>query len=103
MLEVDSYNFEKEVLKSDKPVMVDCYATWCSPCSAFLPVIEKVADLTKDKYKVVKLDIDEAAEIAKRFNIRTVPTLLVFKNGDLVKSHSGRTSIENVLKLFEDV
>jgi|SRR5271163_4553875 len=98
---VNSETFEAEVLKSEQPVMVDWFADWCAPCKAFLPVIEKVAASAEGKFKVVKINIDEAHELAAKYKVKTIPTLMVFKNGEVSKTQVGRTSAENVTKLFE--
>lgn len=99
---VDAKNFEEEVLKSEQPVLVDFYADWCSPCKAFMPVIERVAEGAVDgKYKVVKLNTDDAHEIASQYKVKTIPTLMVFKNGQPYKTQIGRTTMDNVMKMFE--
>lgn len=98
---IDSKSFETEVIKSEQPVLVDFYADWCAPCTAFMPVIEKVAAATEGKFKVVKLNIDEAHEIAVQFKVKTIPTLMVFKDGKVSSTQIGRTSLENVMKMFE--
>src|SRR5271154_5582560 len=98
---IDSKSFETEVIKSEQPVLVDFYADWCNPCKAFMPVIEKVAAATQGKFKVVKLNIDEAHEIAVQYKVKTIPTLMIFKEGKVVRTQIGRTEFENVMKLFE--
>ena len=82
-------NFEQEVLKSDIPVLVDFWATWCGPCKMLAPTIAKIAEEKAGEIKVCKLDVDEVPEIAARYGISSIPTLKVFVNGDVVKSSVG--------------
>jgi len=93
-------NFEAEVLKSDVPVLVDFTATWCGPCKALAPIIDKVADEFQGKVKVGKVDIDEAAAIATKYGIRSVPTVLVFKNGVEANRNSGLTTRDKLVGLL---
>jgi thioredoxin 1 len=79
---VTTQTFEQEVLKSEQPVIVDFWAEWCGPCHAVHPVLEKIADERKDELKVVKLNIDEEQEIALRFGIVSIPTIMMFKDGE---------------------
>jgi thioredoxin 1 len=79
---VTTQTFEQEVLQSDQPVIVDFWAEWCGPCHAVAPVLEKIADERKDELKVVKLNIDEEQEIAMRFGIVSIPTIMLFKGGE---------------------
>ncbi|HNV92559.1 MAG TPA: thioredoxin [Candidatus Cloacimonas sp.] len=78
---VNSSTFEEEVLKSSLPVLVDFWAPWCGPCKALSPTVAKVANETAGKVKVVKVNVDEAQDIAAKYSIMSIPTLLVFVNG----------------------
>ncbi|MCR4998676.1 MAG: thioredoxin [Lachnospiraceae bacterium] len=92
-------NFEQEVLQSDKPVLVDFWATWCGPCQKQGPIVEALAD-EMDDVKVGKVDVDEAGAIAERYNIMSIPTLLVFKNGELSAKAVGVQSKEALIDLI---
>lgn len=100
--EVNADNFEDVVLKSDKPTLCKFGANWCSPCTSFAPVIEEIAGEVSDRYNVVSVDVDDNPTIAAQYKVKTIPMLIVFKNGVVHKTQIGRTSKENVLKLFED-
>jgi thioredoxin 1 len=93
-------NFESEVLKSDVPVLVDFTATWCGPCKALAPIIDKVADEFEGKVKVGKVDIDDAPAIATKYGIRSVPTVLVFKNGEKTSQNVGLTTRDKLVGLL---
>ena len=82
-------NFETEVLKSDIPVLVDFWATWCGPCMMLSPVIAELAEELKGKVKVGKVNVDEQNELAMQYRVASIPTLLLFKNGELVKTSVG--------------
>ena len=82
-------NFEEEVLRSDKPVLVDFWATWCGPCRMLAPTIAQIAEEQEGVIKVGKIDVDEQPELAIRYGIASIPTLKVFKNGEVVKSSVG--------------
>jgi thioredoxin 1 len=100
MQQITDEEFEREVLRSEEPVLVDFGATWCGPCRALEPIIEAVAKEVAGRAKVVQMDIDEALETARRYGIRGVPTLLVFRGGKEATRHVGVTSKERVLALF---
>jgi thioredoxin 1 len=82
MENVTRQTFEQEVLQSEKPVIVDFWAEWCGPCHAVAPVLEKIADERKDELKVVKLNIDEEQDIAQRYGVISIPTIVLFKEGE---------------------
>ena len=96
VLEITSENFEEEVLKAEKTVLVDMYATWCGPCKMQSPIIDKIADEQGDKIKVAKIDIDEAPEIAEKYGVMSIPTLLIIKNGEVSKQFVGLTKKEEI-------
>jgi thioredoxin 1 len=95
-LELNETNFEELVLKSDKPVLVDFWAEWCGPCRVIAPTIEELAKDYAGKAVVGKLNVDNNMSIASKFGIRNIPTLLIFKNGEVVDKHVGVAS-KNVL------
>lgn len=88
-LHVTTTTFESEVLKSDKPVLVDFFATWCGPCKMLAPVIDELAVEYEGKAKVAKLDTDESGEVAARYGIMGVPTVMIFKGGRKVDEQVG--------------
>jgi len=81
--ELTDDNFEQEVLQSDVPVLVDFWAEWCAPCRAIAPAVEEIADEYQGKAKVGKLDVDNNPKVAVEYGIRSIPTLLVFKDGEI--------------------
>jgi thioredoxin 1 len=94
-------NFESEVLKSDKPVLVDFWAEWCGPCHMIAPALEAVAQEYADRVKVGKLNVDENQSVTARYQIRGIPTLLVFKNGEIQEQFVGATSKDVIVKMLE--
>lgn len=81
MLEITRSNFEKEVLRSDEPVLIDFWAPWCMPCKIIAPAIEKLAEEMKGKVKVAKANVDESPDVATELSILNIPTLVLFKDG----------------------
>lgn len=97
----DEKNWDSEVLQSEVPVLVDFAASWCGPCKALAPTIDKLAQELAGKVKVGKVDIDKSPGIATRYGVRSVPTVMVFVGGERVAQHVGMTSRENLLNLVQ--
>lgn len=93
-------NFKTEVLDSKEPVLVDFWATWCGPCQMLGPVIEEVAGEVTD-VKICKLDVDENQELAKEYRVMSIPTLLVFKDGQIVKREVGAKPKDEILQMLK--
>ena len=98
--ELTSDNFEKEVLKSNKTVLIDFWAPWCGPCRMLSPTIDEVAKEV-ESVKVCKLNIDNVSKIAEKYNVMSIPTLIVFKNGSPVRSSVGIISKEKIKELIK--
>lgn len=98
-LNITKENFEKEVLNSDKPVLLDFWATWCTPCKMVSPIIEEIAGEVTHA-KVGKVNIDEQPELAAAFNVMSIPTLAVMKNGKVVNSIVGARPKSAILKML---
>ena len=94
---IDENNFESEVTKSDKPVLVDFWAEWCGPCKMIAPVLDEIAKEKGSAVKVAKVNIDDNQSLSFRFNVRAIPTLLFFKNGQVVDQVTGMTSKKDLL------
>ena len=94
-------NFEKEVLKSEIPVVVDFYADWCGPCKMTGPYVTAMEPLYQGKVKIGKLNVDDAADIAERYHVMSIPTLLFFKNGEVVGSSVGLIPKETLQEKIE--
>lgn len=93
-------NFETEVLKSEKPVLVDFWASWCGPCRMLGPTIEQLSE-ERDDIKVCKLNVDDEEEIAVKYGVMSIPTVIAFKNGEVVNQSVGVVSKERLLRLLE--
>jgi thioredoxin 1 len=100
VLTITKDNFDQEVIKSDKPVLLDFWAAWCGPCRMVGPVVDKIAE-EHPEYKVGKIDVDAQPELAGQFSVMSIPTLLVFKEGKMVNKTVGVASKEALLKMFE--
>ena len=97
-LQITESNFEAEVLNSSVPVLIDFWATWCGPCKMISPIVDQVATEVAGTAKVGKVNVDDAAELARRYNVRNIPTLIFIKNGEEVDRITGATSKDNILK-----
>ncbi len=99
---VSDANFEMEVLKSELPVLVDFWAPWCGPCRAIAPVIEELAQEYEGKVKIVKMNVDENPSTPSRYGIRAIPTLILFKNGEVVSQVTGAVAKGNLKAMIEE-
>lgn len=96
---ITKLNFEQEVMKSDKPVLIDFWASWCMPCKMISPVVDEIAK-EMPEIKVVKVNIDEQPELASAFNVMSIPTLTVMKNGKIVNTMVGVRPKSSILKML---
>ena len=99
VIEITKENYETEVLKSDKPVLLDFWAPWCGPCRMLSPIVDEIAAERSD-IKVCKINVDEQPELASQFQIMTIPTLMVFKNGQVVNQTSGARPKNQILSML---
>jgi thioredoxin 1 len=95
---VTSTNFDQEVMNSDKPVLVDFWAEWCGPCKALSPVLEEIAVEMNGKANVVKVNVDQASDLAQKYGIRGIPTLIFFKNGEVKSTLVGNQPKAEIIK-----
>lgn len=99
-MELNAENFDKEVLESDKPVLVDFWASWCGPCMMLAPIMEEI-EREHDEIKVCKVNVDEEPELAQRFEIATIPRVLAFDKGKYIGMSEGLADKEYILALFD--
>ena len=97
VLKLTDENFENEVLNSEKPCIVDFYADWCGPCKMMSPIIEEIAEELGEKVKVGKVNSDENMELAQKYGIMSIPTIMIIKNGEVTKTFVGVTSKQEIL------
>ena len=103
VIEVTDQNFEEVVINSDLPVMVDLWAEWCGPCKMIHPILDEMADEYKDKALMVKLDVDNNRETAMKYGIRNIPTVLYFKNGEVVDKQVGAVPKKKFVEKLEPI
>lgn len=99
--DVSDQDFDTEVLQSDQPVLVDFWAAWCAPCRMIAPTVDQVAQDYSGRAKVVKLNVDDNRETSARFNIRGIPTLLLFKDGEVKDQIVGATSKDQISRIID--
>lgn len=102
LLKVDTENFQSEVLEANGPVLVDFGAVWCGPCKMLDPIVDELAVEWGDSIKVVKLDIDTSPDIAIKYHVMGVPTLMVFKNGEVQERVTGYQPKDKIVKKFSE-
>ena len=101
---VTEQNFEQDVLQSDKPVIIDFWAEWCGPCHAVAPVLDRIVDESNGELRLVKVNIDEQPALAQRFGVQSIPTMILFKDGEPAAAAIGaqpKTALERALGLAE--
>ena len=101
VINLTSENFEEEVNQSRLPILVDFWASWCGPCKIMAPVIDKIGEEMGTNAKVCKINIDEERELARKYNVMSIPTFILFKDGKEVKRMLGAMSKEELAKIFE--
>ena len=100
-IELNESNFEKEVTQSDKPVIVDFWAEWCGPCKMIAPLLDEIAKEKADSVKVAKVNVDHNQSLSFKYNIRAIPSLLFFKNGQVRDQVTGMTSKKDLIGRIE--
>ncbi len=98
MIQINDTNFKAEVLDAHQLVLVDFFATWCGPCRQMLPIMEELSTEMGDKIKIVKMDVDESQKTPEMFNIQSIPTLIMFKDGELLDKRLGAQSKSEMVK-----
>lgn len=101
VININENNFEEEVVKSSLPYLVDFWAEWCGPCKNLAPILEEISDELKDKVKIGKINIDDNQELAAKFSIRSIPTMILFKNGDSIDTKVGLPPKKELLDWIE--
>ena len=102
ILKITDAEFENQVIKSEKPILVDYWAEWCGPCKMIAPVLEEVASEMSDKVLIGKLNVDENSQTPPKYGIRGIPTIMLFKNGEPVGTQVGAVNKNDLIKFIED-
>lgn len=100
VVKISTKNFDSEVINSQTPVLVDFFAEWCGPCKMLSPIIDDIAEQMKSKIKIGKIDIDESPDLASKFSVMTVPTLILFKDGEAVEKSVGVKSKDAIIEMI---
>jgi len=101
IVHVSNDNFETDVLKSGKPVLVDFWAEWCGPCKMIAPILEEISTEYDDRLQIAKVDVEESQAIAMQYGIRSIPTLMIFKDGVVQAQHVGMLSKDQLSELLD--
>ena len=101
VISINEENFENEVLKSDKTVILDFYADWCGPCKMMSPIVDEIAEELGDKVKVGKVNSDENIDLAEKYGIMSIPTIMIIKNGEVSKTFVGVTNKSDIINSVE--
>lgn len=99
-VKVTNENFDQEIIKSDKKVIADFFATWCGPCQMLAPVLGEIAEEYKDKVKVCKINVDEEQELSEKFEVVSIPTLIIFEKGKAIKRSVGYITKDELQKIL---
>ncbi len=100
-VEITNANFESEVLSSDKPVLIDFWAPWCGPCKAVTPILEEIEAEVGEKVKVCKINLDQSPELATKYSIMSIPTLMVVKDGKVMDTKVGALPKDDLIKILQ--
>lgn len=101
IINLNKDNYKKEVLDTDKTILIDFWASWCGPCKMLSPIIDEVSNEVSDNIKICKVNIDEQQDLATQFQIMSIPTLVIIKNGQVVNNSVGVRSKEEILEMLK--